>query len=214
MKVRTMKRLIAIQSELKAPKGQFNKFGGYKYRSCEDIIEAVKPLLAKHELVLNMSDEIVQIWERYYVKATVKLADTEGKCISTASAYAREEETKKGMDWSQITWSSSSYARKYALNGLFAIDDWVDSDSTNKGEEKKEIPSNAIQKDASNTDKSDVEAEKPRFNKENLDKFTTIAKQYKNADEALNEIKQYYRISKDNEGKVRRLYEDLELINS
>lgn len=212
MKIRTMKRLIAIQSELKAPKGQFNKFGGYKYRSCEDIIEAVKPLLAKHELVLNMSDEIVQIWERYYVKATVKLADTEGKCISTASAYAREEETKKGMDWSQITWSSSSYARKYALNGLFAIDDWVDSDSTNKGEEKKEIPSNAVQKEASKTDKQDDD--KPWFNQENLDKFVGIAKQYKNADEALKEIKSYYRISRSMGEEVKKLYDNLQVINS
>lgn len=124
-----MKELIAIQSELKAPKNQWNDFGKYNYRSAEDILEAVKPLLKKHECHLTISDEMVVLGDRYYVKATATLAN-EGESIST-TAYAREEESKKGMDASQITGSTSSYARKYALNGLFCIDDTKDPDYTN-----------------------------------------------------------------------------------
>ena len=127
-----MKKLLLIQSELKAPKGQFNNFGKYKYRSCEDIVEAVKPLLKNHDCLLTISDELVNIGERYYIKATAKITDLESKESEIVTGYAREEETKKGMDGSQITGASSSYARKYALNGLFAIDDTKDSDSTNK----------------------------------------------------------------------------------
>lgn len=124
-------KLAVVQSTLKAPKGQFNAFGKYKYRSCEDIVESVKPLLKANGLLLTMSDEIVMMADRIYVKATATIIDTaEGKTISV-SAFAREEETKKGMDGSQVTGASSSYARKYALNGLFAIDDTKDSDSTN-----------------------------------------------------------------------------------
>ena len=127
-------KLLKIQQELKAPKGQVNKFGGYKYRSCEDIFEAVKPLLKEQELVLTTTDELVYIGERYYIKATAILTD--GTETIMNSAYAREEETKKGMDSSQITGASSSYARKYALNGLFLIDDVKDSDSTNDAEQQ------------------------------------------------------------------------------
>lgn len=122
-------RLIHIQGELKAPKSQENKFGGYKYRSCEDILEAVKPLLKKEKVTLTISDDIIEVGGRVYVKATATLSDGEDT-IST-SAFAREAETKKGMDDSQITGSASSYARKYALNGLFAIDDTKDADATN-----------------------------------------------------------------------------------
>lgn len=152
-------KLLAIQNELKAPKSQTNAFGKYKYRSCEDILEAVKPLLKQQGLALTLSDRIVSIGGRNYVEATARLYDpsenplyqtdnsftagsglmtagiirpvepTQGMC--TITAYAREEETKKGMDGSQITGAASSYARKYALNGLFLIDDSQDSDSTN-----------------------------------------------------------------------------------
>ena len=130
--------LGAVQAELKAPKGQRNTFGNYNYRSCEDILEAVKPLLAKHGLVLELSDELVNIGERYYVKAQAFVSTTSGpqtlsEGLTTnslvVSAYAREEETKKGMDGAQITGASSSYARKYALNGLFLIDDTKDADT-------------------------------------------------------------------------------------
>lgn len=124
-------KLIEIQSELKAPKGQFNSFGKYNYRNCEDILEAVKPLLKQHGLTIVIGDDIINIGNRFYVKATVTICDGENS-VST-SAFAREEENKKGMDGSQVTGASSSYARKYALNGLFAIDDTKDSDTTNNG---------------------------------------------------------------------------------
>lgn len=123
-------KLLAVQSELKAPKGQYNSFGKYKYRSCEDIVEAVKPILHKYEAILLLSDEIVMMGNRFYVKATATFVDIEGGSIAV-DAYAREDETKKGMDGSQVTGASSSYARKYALNGLLAIDDTKDSDATN-----------------------------------------------------------------------------------
>ena len=128
-----MKELIAIQSELKAPKSQFNKFGGYKYRKAEDILEAVKPLLAKQKCTLIITDDVVLIGNRIYVKATATIKNEKGE-YETTNGWAREEETKKGMDGSQITGASSSYARKYALNGLFAIDDNADSDTTNDGQ--------------------------------------------------------------------------------
>lgn len=126
-------KLITIQQTLKAPKSQYNNFGGYSYRSCEDILEAVKPILSYLGLSLKLQDELLQIGDRYYVKATAYLTD--GKDVITNTAYAREEETKKGMDGSQITGASSSYARKYALNGLFLIDDVKDSDATNTGKD-------------------------------------------------------------------------------
>lgn len=122
-----MEALIKIQNELKAPKGQFNKFGNYKYRSCEDILEALKPLLTKNKCWLLLTDEIIQIGTRIYVKATASIYDGTLEC--SVSGFAREEETKKGMDGSQITGAASSYARKYALNGLFCIDDNKDADT-------------------------------------------------------------------------------------
>lgn len=120
-------RVGDIQHKLKAPKGQYNSFGKYNYRSCEDILEGVKPLLKEHDLALIIDDEIVQIGERYYVKATAKITD--GREIVSATAYAREPDTKKGMDESQITGATSSYARKYALNALLCIDDTKDADT-------------------------------------------------------------------------------------
>lgn len=120
-------RVGDIQHKLKAPKGQYNSFGKYNYRSCEDILEGVKPLLKEHNLALLIDDEIVQIGERYYVKATAKITD--GRESVSATAYAREPDTKKGMDESQITGATSSYARKYALNALLCIDDTKDADT-------------------------------------------------------------------------------------
>lgn len=127
-----IEKLMHIQQGLKAPKNQKNTFGGYNYRSCEDILEAVKPLLAKEKVALVIEDEVVQVGDRIYVKATAMVSESDeaGNTISV-TAYAREEETKKGMDASQITGAASSYARKYALNGLFCIDDNKDSDYTN-----------------------------------------------------------------------------------
>jgi len=122
-----MKKLVKIQSELKAAKNQRNNFGKYNYRSCEDILESVKPLLKEAELTLIVTDKIVLIGERYYVEATATLHG-EGEPV-TSTAYAREAESKKGMDSAQVTGATSSYARKYALNGLFAIDDSKDVDT-------------------------------------------------------------------------------------
>ena len=127
-----------VQAALKAPKGQRNEFGKYNYRSMEDINEAVKPLLAKHGLHMIITDEIVMVGDRYYVKATARIWTANGDIIGEATGYAREEETKKGMDASQITGACSSYARKYAANGLFCLDDTRDADATNKGGEGKE----------------------------------------------------------------------------
>tara|TARA_R110000868_G_scaffold112930_4_gene303602 strand:+ start:3459 stop:4010 length:552 start_codon:yes stop_codon:yes gene_type:complete len=124
-----MKELIAIQSELKAPKNQRNNFGNYQYRSAEDILEALKPLLKAHNCYLTLSDELVNIGDRYYIKATATIYSE--KSSVSVTAYAREEESKKGMDGSQISGASSSYSRKYSLNGLFLIDDTKDSDATN-----------------------------------------------------------------------------------
>lgn len=126
-------KLCSIQTELKAPKGQRNNFGKYNYRSCEDILEALKPLLSKYETIITLSDNIVQIGDRYYVQVTAKLTDIKtGESVMT-TAFAREDESKKGMDSSQLTGATSSYARKYALNGLLAIDDTKDSDYLNNG---------------------------------------------------------------------------------
>ena len=127
-------KLGIIQSKLKAPKGQYNSFGKYKYRSCEDILEAVKPLLAETKTVLSVTDRMEVVGDRIYVRAEAHLNDCEDTGEITTVAYAREEESKKGMDSSQVTGAASSYARKYALNGLFCIDDNKDSDSTNTGD--------------------------------------------------------------------------------
>ena len=135
-----MKALAKIQKKLKAPKNQRNNFGNYNYRSCEDILEAVKPYLdGKDEISLIVNDEIVLIGDRYYVKATAVLSDKDGNTASS-SAFAREPKDKKGMDDAQITGATSSYARKYALNGLFAIDDSKDADTNEQAKIVKQAP--------------------------------------------------------------------------
>ena len=126
-------KINKIQVELKAPKSQRNNFGNYNFRNCEDILEALKPLLLREKMIIQLSDELVQIGDRFYIKATATLIDTESGEKHSTTSFAREELTKKGMDGSQITGASSSYARKYALNGLLAIDDTKDSDTTNIG---------------------------------------------------------------------------------
>ena len=153
-------KLMLIQASLKAPKNQRNAFGNYNYRSCEDILEAVKPLLYDTQTTLTVSDEMVEVGGRIYVKATATLKDCETwEIIEQNSAYARESESKKWMDDSQITWATSSYARKYALNGLFCIDDVKDADATNthwkeekatKKSESKENPNWWFQKASTN----------------------------------------------------------------
>lgn len=121
-------KLLNIQCQLKAPKNQYNSFGGYHYRSCEDILEGLKPLLHENKAILVLTDDLVQVGDRYYIKATAKLIDVEKGESIESTAFAREAESKKKMDASQITGSASSYARKYALNGLFCIDDTKDAD--------------------------------------------------------------------------------------
>jgi hypothetical protein len=133
------KTLLEIQKKIKVPKNQFNSFGKYNYRSCEDIIEGVKPVLAECGYWLTLSDEVVMLGNRYYFKATATISN--GKDSHSCTSFAREEESKKGMDASQISGTASSYARKYALNGLFAIDDAKDSDATNThGKEPESKP--------------------------------------------------------------------------
>ena len=136
-----MKHLIAIQSKLKATKGRWNSFGKYHYRSCEDILESVKPLCAEEGCILLIADEMVLVGERYYIKATATLKTPEAEFTTTG--YARESDDKKGMDQSQITGTASSYARKYALNGLFCIDDNKDADTDEYQHEKKSREANA-----------------------------------------------------------------------
>lgn len=124
-----LKRVGMAQAELKAPKNQYNSFGKYNYRSCEDILEAAKPINKKHGLVLLLTDKPVCIGQRYYIEATARLYDIESEQFIEATASAREADTKKGMDDSQVTGTASSYARKYALNGLYNIDDTKDADT-------------------------------------------------------------------------------------
>ena len=178
-----VKTLSKIQAELKAPKGQRNTFGKYNYRSAEDILEAVKPLTAKNGLILTLSDEIELIGDRIYVKATARLTNGEQEVVTVA--FAREEASKKGMDASQVTGAASSYARKYALNGLFCIDDNKDSDATNthgkaepkpaakKQAAKKVAPSNLFEKSLEHigASKDQVAAAKAVLNKY-ADEFT------------------------------------------
>lgn len=133
-------KLLSIQTELKAPKSQYNKFGGYNYRNCEDILEALKPLLKQHNATVLLTDEIENIGDRFYVRANATFIDIENGAKITVSALAREELSKKGMDSSQVTGSTSSYARKYALNGLFCIDDTKDADMLNNSKEYTATP--------------------------------------------------------------------------
>ena len=144
-----LKRVSDLQSELKAPKNQYNKFGKYNYRSCEDILEAAKPLCKKYSMVLNLSDKIINLNNRYYIESTATLYDIESDAKLASTASAREAEIKKGMDDSQITGTASSYARKYALNGLFNIDDTKDADTN----EHNNLNKNNNQSANSNQDK-------------------------------------------------------------
>ena len=154
--------LRSIQCELKAPKGQYNSFGKYSYRSCEDILEAVKPLLDKYKATVYITDEVVSVGDRIYVKATATFVDKDGKEVSV-SAFAREPVARKGMDEAQVTGATSSYARKYALNGLFLIDDTKDADT-----DESRIESDARAKSSGgNTPK----VQRPNYSPEQLEKM-------------------------------------------
>ena len=132
-------KLTEVKNELKAPKSKYNSFGKYNYRSCEDILEAVKPILKAKRLAMTVKDDVFNIGDRFYIMATVTVYDCESDEKVTTTAYAREDADKKGMDGSQITGSSSSYARKYALNGMFAIDDTKDADSWNTHDKDRTV---------------------------------------------------------------------------
>ena len=145
--MKILSKLNTIQTKLNVPKNQHNKFGNFNYRSSEDILEAVKTLLQETKTVLTITDEVILIGERYYVKATATLKDAESGEEVSSTGWAREDESKKGMDSSQLTGSTSSYARKYALNGLLAIDDNKDADSmNNKKEEGKKSTNSDVNK--------------------------------------------------------------------
>ena len=165
-----------ISNTLKAPKNQYNNFGKYNYRSCEDILEGLKPILKEEKALVILDDNIVQIGNRFYVEATATLIDAEtGEKIST-KALAREDETKKGMDLAQVTGSVSSYARKYALNGLFCIDDTKDSDATNKhGNEQKKKEVNESELNILYSLGESIEKDKNRVDSEVYKKFGKLA---------------------------------------
>jgi hypothetical protein len=180
-----MEELIKIQSELKAPKNQYNNFGKYKYRSCEDILEAVKPLCAKSGALLTITDEIVPIGENLFVKAVANFIH--GEFSHSVTAWAMHPKERKGMDASQVTGATSSYARKYALNGLFLIDDTKDADATNNGdiEKTEEKPKTKVKKKPALPD----------------NKFADAVKFLKNG-KTMDELKTYYTIDKEIEKKL------------
>ena len=190
-------KLMLIQASLKAPKNQKNAFGGYNYRSCEDILEAVKPLLYETQTTLTISDEMVEVWWRIYVKATATLKDCETwEIIEQNTAYARESESKKWMDDSQITWATSSYARKYALNGLFCIDDVKDADATNTHwkEEKN------------TTKKSEPKDENPNGRFLKATKSVNFMKSCLDEDDFIKKIKDKYTVDEIQESQLREAY--------
>jgi len=194
-----------IQKALKAPKGQTNSFGGYQYRSCEDIVEAVKPILHERGFYLNITDEIVMIGDRYYIKATARIlmsANESGAsvCIGESTAYAREALNKKGMDESQITGAASSYARKYALNGLFAIDDTKDADTDDYAKKVKR----------GETIKKDAKPAKEWYNDFNDHKDTMISKLKSGestTEDIIKNLRNAYMVSKEVCEKIRSLGE-------
>lgn len=216
-----MKRLIEIQQKLKAPKTQYNDFWHYKYRSCEDILQAVKPLLAEQNLVLILQDDVVCIWERtysretddakkwiketvnetwwrYYIKATATLYDDKWTMIAQTSAFAREEEEKKWQDWSQVSWSSSSYARKYCLAWMFLLDsnDWIDSDATNKWNSETKVKSESKTSSPQPTVRfNDPELEQLKANTDRVQSFET-------SDALIQQISTKYKISKEMKMKI------------
>lgn len=173
-----MKELMLIQQELKAPKGQYNSFGKYRYRSCEDILEAVKPLLAKHGCILSLTDDIMEAGGRVYVKATATIIKVDNGTCFTTTAFAREEERKSGMDAAQITGSASSYARKYALNGMFCIDDTKDADTDEQHKQAAAAQAKA------------AKSEPPKLTQEEQDDFDLAKADIRNATtlEAITDI--------------------------
>lgn len=175
-KMNIFEKLSAIQNELKAPKNQYNSFGKYNYRSCEDILEGVKPLCRKYRTTLIIGDTLELIGDRYYIKATATLYDLDSDKSISNTAYARESENKTGMDASQITGATSSYARKYALNGLFNIDDTKDADTDEYQNQTKEQPKKQA---VSKATEKQIELLKELYSEEELNKALDIVKKEK-----------------------------------
>ena len=197
--------MLKIQQELKVNKGQWNDFGKYHYRSCEDIVESAKPILAKYGYHLNMTDKVIGILDRVYVEATATVFDATGKVIAFSTASARESLTKKGMDESQITGTASSYARKYALNGLFAIDDTKDADTD---EDQKQSP--RTEKPRADKPKEDPKLgdQKPWYN--DFDKHAEamqgkIDSGESTADQIIATLRQKFAVSKEVATKIQNL---------
>lgn len=189
-------KLLLIQAALKCPKNQKNSFGGYNYRSCEDILEAVKPLLYETQTTLVISDNIVEVWGRVYVEATATLRDAEtGDVIEQNVAYARESESKKWMDDSQLTGATSSYARKYALNGLFLLDDVKDADATN-----------THWKETKATKKSEPKEENPDWWFKKACESKKFMQQCMNEDDFIKKIKDKYTVDDVTEKQLRDAY--------
>ena len=175
-KMNIFEKLSAIQNELKAPKNQYNSFGKYNFRSCEDILEGVKPLCRKYRTTLIIGDTLELIGDRYYIKAMATLYDLDSDKSISNIAYARESENKTGMDASQITGATSSYARKYALNGLFCIDDTKDADTDEYQNQTKEQPKKETPKKVSKATEKQIELIKELFNEEEIIKALDLVK--------------------------------------
>jgi len=184
-----------IQSELKVPKAQFNKFGNYFYRKAEDITEAAKPLLAKHNCQLVMCDEIIVAEGRHYVKATATFTDSKG-LTTIVTAFAREEDSKKGMDGAQITGGCSSYARKYALGGLFLLDDNLEPDMPKEETQSKGEPNNAPNAPTSNAPVMPKPTRKPAPKPQETPSNASRAFDQIGIGEQLNEAKELLKLSK------------------
>lgn len=197
-------KLMLIQASLKAPKNQRNAFGNYNYRSCEDILEAVKPLLNDTQTTLTISDEMVEVGGRVYVKATAVLKDAESwEIIESNSAYARESESKKWMDDSQVTWATSSYARKYALNWLFCIDDVKDADATNThGSTTTKLSSKTSKADTSST------KENPNWRFQKAINNKEFMQQCMDEEDFISKIKWKYQVDEIVEWQLRKAYQD------
>lgn len=186
-----MKELLQIQKELKVPKSKYNKFSDFYYRSCEDIFNAVKPLCEKNDCILMITDQLELIGDRYYIKATAKLINKDGEMVE-ATAYAREAESKPKFDEAQVTGSAATYARKYALNGLFLLDDSVDVDSLDNTKEEKKPAKPQAKKTPTKTKKLTARDKVIVLAKERNIPFTELAKDYgldgKTSEERFEEV--------------------------
>lgn len=202
-------KLLKIQSSISVPKSQYNKFGNYDYRSCEDILSALKPLLAQEKCTLTVNDELLMVGDRYYIKATARLIDCESGESVYNDSYAREEETKKGMDSSQITGTASSYARKYALNGLLLLDDVKDVDTNENQQQSRSAKSDKNQQQSQSAkpdkgskggtqkkliDKKTVEALKKQFKDNGIDE-AKVCSTYKVSDLSQLSVTQHANIT-------------------